>query len=167
MPAINNPRVGTSTNLQVGGQYDLMLVKFVGSFPEGEMKFGFHDTPMKVTGLQKVSQTFLKILLTTKGSDPFYPNRGTLFGELTINSNQDMDDQRYIETIRDSILDAQNQTISCLNAQNPDSSSCLVAATLLGLDKVGDSLTLYVNIATANGARASIAVPFPEFGLDT
>lgn len=160
-------RIGTEKNLQTGGAYDLLLVKFLGTFPEGEIKFGFHDTPMKVTGLQKVAQTFMKILLTTKGSDPFYPERGTVFGEMTIGANQTMADPLYKQTITEAINDAADQTRSCMNAQNSDLSSCLASVEILGLDKVQDALTLYVAIQTLNGVKAQIAVPFPEFGLDS
>jgi hypothetical protein len=66
-------RVRTASNLTSGATYDLLLVKFKGSFPEGEVTFGIYDTPMKITGVQKVAQIFLKTLLTGKGSDPFYP----------------------------------------------------------------------------------------------
>lgn len=158
-------RVGTANNLQPGGSYDLLLVKFTGTFPEGQIKFGLYDTPMKVTGLQKVAQTFLKILLTSRGSDPFYPQRGTFFAELTIGSNQTMEDRLYVQTIKESIQDAADQTRSCLNAQNLDTSSCLDSVEILGLDKSSDSLIMYVAITTMNGITASIAVPFPEFGL--
>ena len=65
-------RLGTVNNLEVGGTHDLLLIKVEGTFPEGKINFAFYDVPMKITGLQKVVQTFLKILLTTKGSDPFF-----------------------------------------------------------------------------------------------
>lgn len=164
---MTSPRIGTETNLQVGGTYDLLLVKFLGTFPEGQITFGLHDTPMKVTGLQKVAQTFMKILLTTKGSDPFSPQRGTIFAESTIGANQIVNDPLYIQTITEAVMDAEEQTRSCLNAQNADLSSCLASVQILGLDKVDDSLTLFVALQTMNGTSARIAVPFPEFGLDT
>lgn len=158
-------RIGTASNLQVGGSYDLLFVKFVGTFPEGQITFGIYDTPMKITGLQKVAQVFMKTLLTSKGADPFYPSRGTAFSSLTLGANQSTNDAIYSQTISDAIQDAASQVKSGLNFQNSDLSSCLDKVTLLGLDKVADSLTLYVSLTTSNGVTASIAVPFPEFGL--
>jgi hypothetical protein len=158
-------RIGTATNLQVGGSYDLLFVKFVGTFPEGQITFGLYDTPMKITGLQKVAQVFMKTLLTSKGSDPFYPSKGTAFSGLTVGANQSVNDSVYVQTITDAIKDAESQVKSGLNFQNSDLSSCLDRVTILGLDKIADSLTLYVSLTTSNGVTASIAVPFPEFGL--
>lgn len=158
-------RIGTASNLQTGGAYDLLFVKFVGTFPEGQITFGIYDTPMKITGLQKVAQVFMKTLLTSKGSDPFYPSRGTAFPGMTIGANQSVDDSTFVQAISDSLKDAEAQVKSGLNFQNPDTSSCLEKITLLGLDKIDDSLTLYVSMTTSNGVTASIAVPFPEFGL--
>jgi hypothetical protein len=158
-------RIGTATNLQTGGTYDILFVKFVGTFPEGQITFGLYDTPMKITGLQKVAQVFLKTLLTTKGSDPFYPARGTAFPSLTVGANQSVDDSIYVQTISDAITDAESQVKAGLNFQNPDLSSCLEKITLIGLDKEGDSVTMYISMTTGNGVTASIAVPFPEFGL--
>lgn len=158
-------RIGTATNLQTGGSYDLLFVKFLGTFPEGQITFGIYDTPMKITGLQKVAQVFMKTLLTSKGSDPFYPSKGTAFSGLTIGANQAVDDAIYVQTISDSIKDAEAQVKSGLNFQNSDLSSCLDKIVLMGLDKIDDSLTLYISLTTSNGVTASIAVPFPEFGL--
>lgn len=158
-------RIGTASNLQVGGQYDLLLIKFVGTFPEGQITFGMYDTPMKITGLQKVAQVYMKILLTSKGSDPFYPSLGTAFPGLTVGANQSVSDAVYSQTLSDAIQDAATQVKSTLNFQNPDLSSCLDSVVLMGLDKIADSVTLYVSLTTSNGVTASIAVPFPEFGL--
>jgi|ERR1700757_2909054 len=158
-------RIGTASNLQPGGSYDLLFVKFIGTFPEGQITFGIYDTPMKITGLQKVAQVFLKTLLTSKGSDPFYPSRGTAFPSLTIGANQAVDDSIFVQTIQDAIQDAESQVKSGLNFQNADLSSCLEKVTILGLDKIDDSVTMYVSMTTSNGVSASIAVPFPEFGL--
>lgn len=159
-------RIGTAKNLQTGGSYDLLMVKFEGTYPEGKISFGLHDTPMKITGLQKVAQTFMKILLTTKGSDPFYPHEGTVFSEMTIGANQTVNDQLYTQTISDAIQSAGEQTKTYMNTQNADLSSCLANVELLGMEKFEDGLTLFIGIQTMNGVNAQIALPFPQFGLD-
>lgn len=167
MAISNSTRIGTASNLAEGGTYDLLLVKFEGDYPETQVSFGLYNTPMKITGLQKVAQTFMKLLLTSKGSDPFYPNRGTFFPNLAIGANQYLENQSYIESIREAILDGETQTKECLNSTNADLSSCLDRIEILGLDKVDDSLVLYISLTTSAGQNAPIAVPFPEFGLSS
>lgn len=162
-----NLRIGTSTNLQEGGSYDLLFVKFVGTFPEGQITFGLYDTPMKVTGLQKVAQVFLKILLTSKGSDPFYPQRGTLLAENVINANRKDTEDVFMAEVREYVQDAEQQTKACLNASNADTSSCLESIDVLSVDAAEDRLVLSVYMTTQDGAGAAVAIPFPEFGLST
>lgn len=166
MAVNNSPRVGTSTNLQVGGSYDLLLIKFTGAYPEGKVTFGLYDTPMKITGLQKVAQVFMKILMTTRGSDPFYPQRGTFFPSLVIGSNLTLDDARFISDLTDSVKQASAQTQECSNAYNADSSSCLDSVQILGIDKIPEGVVMYLSLKTLDGQEASIALPFPEFGLN-
>lgn len=165
MATSTNFRVGTANNLQVGGSYDLLLVKFVGNYPEGQVTFGLYDTPMKITGLQKVAQIFVKILMTTKGSDPFYPQRGTQFPSLTVGANLLIDDTIFISNLKDAITDGSNQTKECINAYNQDTSSCLDSIKILGIDKVAEGTLVYLLIRTLAGEEASVALPFPEFGL--
>lgn len=160
-----NSRVGTATNLNPGGLYDILLVKFLGNFPEGQISFGLYDTPMKITGLQKVAQVFLKTLLTSKGSDPFYPDRGTFFPNLTVGANVDITDSLLLSDIRTSVTDAESQVRSSLNVNTADTSSCLDSVKVLGLDTVTEGIVMYLRLTTLDGEFASVAVPFPEFGL--
>lgn len=165
MALSTNSRVGTATNLNSGGLYDILLVKFLGNFPEGQIAFGLYDTPMKITGLQKVAQTFLKILLTSKGSDPFYPDRGTFFPNLTVGANVDITDSLLLSDIKTSITDAEAQVRSALNVNTLDLSSCLDSVRVLGLDIASEGVVMYLRLTTLDGEFASVAVPFPEFGL--
>lgn len=167
MATINtNIRVGTDTNLQPGGSYDLLLVKFVDTYPEGQISFGLYDTPMKITGLQKVAQVFMKILMTTKGSDPFYPQRGTFFSNLVIGANLLTNDSKFLSDLKDSISDGEVQTKECINAYNADLSSSLDSIQILGIDKIPEGVLMYLSIKTLAGEEASISLPFPEFGLN-
>lgn len=159
-------RIGTVNNLEVGGTYDLLLVKIEGQYPEGKVSFGIYDVPMKITGLQKVVQTFLKLLLTTKGSDVFYPARGTFFSALTINANRLTNEDTLIADIRDTIRDAEIQTKQSLNVNTTDSSSCLDSIEILGLDTIEEGVILYLKVTTLAGEYAAVSLPFPEFGLD-
>lgn len=164
--AISN-RVGTVNNLEVGGTYDLLMVKIEGEYPEGNIKFGFYDVPMKITGLQKVVQFFLKCLLTTKGSDPFYPSRGTIFPNFTVNANLLVNDVTLMSDISEAIRDGSLQTESALNVNTTDASSTLDSVDILGIDRVPEGIFLYLQVRTLAGEFATVAVPFPEFGLDS
>lgn len=159
-------RVGTASNLETGGTYDLLLIKVNGTYPEGKITFGFYDIPMKITGLQKVTQIFTKVLLTTKGSDPFYPARGTDFPSLTVNANRLMDNNALLSDIADSIKDCESQVRSILNVNTTDSTSALDSVSILGLDNIDEGIIIYLQIKTLAGELASVALPFPEFGLN-
>jgi hypothetical protein len=158
-------RVGTDTNLAVGGTYDILFVKVNGVYPEGQVTFGLYDVPMKITGLQKVAQVFLKVLLTTKGSDPFYPNRGTYFPSLAVGANLLTDTNTFLSDITDTVNDATSQTRAYMNVNTTDLSSTLDSVQILGLDNVDEGLIIYLQMATLAGELAAVALPFPEFGL--
>lgn len=159
-------RIGTVNNLEVGGTYDLLMVKIEGVFPEGKVSFGFYNVPMKITGLQKVVQLFLKIFLTSKGSDPFYPTRGTVFPNIAVNANLLTDDSALLSDINEAIQDGAEQVKSSLNVNTQDLSSTLDSIDVLGIDRVPEGIFLYLQAKTLAGEFAAIAVPFPEFGLD-
>jgi hypothetical protein len=159
-------RVGTYLNLEAGGTYDLLLVKFKGTYPEGQITFGIYDTPMKITGIQKVAQVFLKTLFTSKGSDPFYPNKGTRFLELTVGANKQSEDAIFVQTLRDQVAEAETQVKSSLNSYATDTSSALSSVQVLGVDYADTSVYMYLSLTTLAGESASIAMPFPEFGIN-
>jgi len=162
-----NKRVGTATNLAVGGTYDLLLIKFIGNFPEGQISFGLYDTPMKISGLQKVAQVFMKILMTSKGSDPIYPANGTYFPNLVLGANVSLSDSLLLSDIRAAVKDAESQARASLNVNTSDLSSTLAYVQVLGLEKVQEGIVMYLKMATQAGEEASVSVPFPEFGLET
>lgn len=158
-------RIGTPTNLATGGTYDLLLLSFPAGFPEGQIKFAIDDTPRKVTGIQKVGQTFLKTLFTNKGSDVIYPDRGTNFQSMTINANVTEDDNLFVSDLAQEIRNAEGQTKYLLNTMNADAASQLKEVAILSLDTSAESVTLYLRIVTVAGERAAIAVPFPQLDM--
>jgi len=160
-----NSRVGTESNLEQGGTYDLLMIQYEGAYPEGKISFGVGNTPMKITGVQKVAQTFMKILLTSKGSDVIYPLRGTSLPYLILSANITYEDSVVHSEILSAVKDAESQTIFSMNSAETDTSSMLRQTQVLGLDIGEDSITMYVQIETMDGMKASVAVPFPEFGL--
>jgi len=143
----------------------MLLITYPDGFPEGQILFGMNDTPLKVTGLQKVAQVFLKNLFTSKGSDPFYPNRGTSFPELTTGANVLEDDKALLADLQASINDAAAQTSSGLNSYNQDTSSCLESVQVLGLETFDEGVVMYLYLRTLDGDEANLAVPFPTFGI--
>lgn len=164
----NSSRVGTASNLNVGGSYDLLMVKMTvsGTFPEGQISFGLYDVPMKITGIQKVAQHFLRTLLTSKGSDPFYPEKGTYLPALMVGSNITEDNSTFISDITSSVNDAAIQVRSMLNVNTVDLESTLDTVQVLGVDRIEEGWFVIINLITLAGENASISVPFPEFGLD-
>lgn len=158
-------RIGTNSNLETGGSYDLLVVKVEGTFPEGKISFGLYDVPMKITGLQKVAQVFLKVLLTTKGSDPFYPDRGTYFPSLAVGANMQKEYSAFISDVTESVADATRQVRAYLNVNTADLSSTLDNVEVLGVDRLTEGFQIYMQLKTLNGEFASVALPFPEFGL--
>lgn len=166
MSISTNNRVGVSKNLELGGNYDLLLVKVEGSFPEGQVTFGFYDVPMKISGLQKVAQVFLKVLMTTKGSDPFYPGRGTLLPNVMVGANIVSNDDELLSDIASAVNDASDQVRSMLNVNTTDLTSTLDSVQIAGLDRTDEGWFLALYLTTLAGEGASVALPFPEFGLE-
>jgi len=158
-------RVGTVSNLGTDGTYDVLLFSFPDGFPNSQLIFEFGNTPRKVTGLEKVVQTFLKILFTTQGSDPVNPNRGTQFPSLVVNANILSTNAVLSAQLVSAVANAASQTQSILNSASSDSSSQMASATVLGVNVADDGAILSVNILTVAGQNAAIAIPFPQLDL--
>lgn len=159
-----NSRIGTSSNLALGGTNDLLMITYPDGFPEGQIKFGIDSTPRKVTGVQKVAQTFVKLLTTTKGSDVIYPTRGTRFPNVAINANRTGNDQVLRSELTISVLDAEAQTKLAMNVST-DPASQLAKVEIAGMDVGEEFIVLYVQLTTREGVSARVAIPFPEAGL--
>lgn len=160
-----NNRIGTPTNLETGGTYDILMIMYPNGFPEGGISFGIDTTPRKVTGVQKVAQTFIKLLMTSKGSNVIYPDQGTSFSSLAIGSNILLDDAVLIAELTDTINDASAQTIKSLNTIGTDEASMLSRVDLAGVDVGDDSVTMFVLLTTVAGITANVAIPFPQLDL--
>jgi hypothetical protein len=158
-------RLGTATNLAEGGTYDLLLIGFPDSFPEGKIEFDLGDTPRKVTGVQKVAQTFLKVLFTTSGSNVLYPDQGTKFSLLTVNANVTQNDTLFVAQLSEEVRSAESQTKYILNSVTSDPASQLQEVTIIGLDANNQSVIMYLKMVTKAGALAQVAVPFPQLDM--
>jgi hypothetical protein len=162
--ANTNPRIGTLNNLATGGTYDILMITYPDGFPEGEIRFDFDTTPRKVTGVQKAAQLFVKLLMSTKGSDAVYPNRGTLFSAYTVNANIVANDHVLQSNLVTAVDDAFRQARLALSS-DPDPSSRLAQVKIAGFDSKEDAITMYVQVTTASGISAQVAIPFPQLGL--
>lgn len=158
-------RIGTRSNLEDGGTHDLLVMGFANGFPRGYVSFEIGDTPRRITGVQKVVQTFLKILLTSRGSDPIRPNAGTEFTNYVRNANIGTDPEETEMLVRDSIQEAEQQTKATLNSAREDTASQLDSLDILFIETSEDSINVGLKVLTLSGEAAAIAVPFPQTDL--
>lgn len=155
-------RLGTPTNLPQGATYDLLIMSFPDGFPEGKVLFNIDSTPRKVTGIQKAAQVFMKVLLTTYGSDVYHPTHGTQFSNLTMHANKVTSDPLLLTQLQGEIQSATSQSQVILNSSTSDAASQIKSVMLLGSDVGQESLVLYMELTTMAGQQAAIAVPFPQ-----
>jgi hypothetical protein len=160
-----NNRVGTPTNLPEGGTYDILLISFPDGFPNSKLTFDVGDTPRKVNGIQKVAQTFLKALMTSRGSDVIHYNLGTNFQQLVIQANVTQNDTLFMAELSGEIQSAENQSKNILNSYGSDTASQLEKITILGIDSAQESVVMYLSLLTKAGASANVAIPFPQLDL--
>lgn len=158
-------RLGIPVNLPTGATYDLLHISFPDGYPEGKLVFDLDDTPRKITGIQKVAQTFIRLLFTTLGTDIVYPSHGTLFSNYTVNANRTGTDAELYNNIVTEVKRAESQVKFFLNTSDSDEASQLQSITVLGLDVGIEAITMYLRLVTLAGETANVAVPFPELNL--
>jgi len=158
-------RLGISNNLEAGGTYDMLLMDFSGGFPVGAVDFTLTDTPRKITGIQKVAQTFLLTLMTTRGSDALRPNKGTRFSALAMYANRVGTAASVEAELVDEITDAEAQVKYILNRSTDDLTSQLDRVQVLAIDVGEESITMFLYLITRAGERAQVAIPFPQLDM--
>jgi phage baseplate assembly protein W len=158
-------RLGIDNNLNSGATYDLLLMDFSEGFPVGAVDFTLTDTPRKITGVQKVAQTFFHILMTTKGSDALRPNKGTNFSALAMYANRIGSASNIEKELVDEVSDAETQVKYILNAMNTDLAGQLNRVQVAAIDVGSDSITMILYLVTNAGERAQVAVPFPQLDM--
>lgn len=160
-------RIGTSSNLDSNSRYDLLIFDFNDGYPVGGITLGFGKTPKRITGVQKVSQVFLKTLLTSKGSDVVDRLRGTSFPEYTGTYNlQSTGSSEARAMIDQAIKVAEVQAKSILNVASAGLSSQLDKATLVGFEQNSEGVSVQIQILTRAGETAPIALPFTSLGIE-
>ncbi len=158
-------RLGVDNNLDSGGTYDMLLMDFSEGFPVGSVDFTLTNTPRKITGIQKVAQTFLLTLMSTRGSDALRPTRGTNFSAIAMYANRVGTAANVEAELVDEIADAESQVKYILNSSSTDLSSQLDRVQVLAIDVGDDSITMFLYLITRAGERAQIAVPFPQLDM--
>ena len=158
-------RIGVSENLPNGSTHDLLLLTTSEGYPVGQLKFQFEDTPRKIVGIQKVSQLFIKILFTQKGSDVLNYNLGTNFPDLKIGANRTNNDETFLSDVTTCLKDAESQTRALTASLTGDTDSQLDKIIIQGLDVQTESLAVYIQIVTKAGEKASVAIPFPQLEM--
>jgi len=129
--------------------------------PGGDVHFKFGENSLKVAGIAKLSNIFLKRLFTKRGSNPVDLNEGTEFTDL-IGSNIS-DEEELIIIIQDSINETQQQiTDSQANLELP-ADERLASANLYKFEKItGDRIEIYIELITLAGTTALIKAPKVE-----
>jgi phage baseplate assembly protein W len=158
-------RLGLSSNLESGGTYDLLFMDFSQGYPVGAVDFTLTNTPRKITGIQKVAQTFFQILMSTRGSDVLRPNRGTKFSALALYANRVGTAASIESELVDEVADAEAQVKYILNSSSSDLSSQLNRIQVLAIDVGDESITMILYLITNAGERAQVAVPFPQLDM--
>lgn len=159
-------RIGNTVNLDSTSRYDLLIYDFPEGYPTGLVSLGFGKTPKRISGIEKVSQVFIKTLMTFMGSDVVHSNRGTDFPSFTGSRNLQSTDLAGIKgVITDAIAQAEAQAKSILNVPTEGLTSQLSSVTVVGVTQQDDSTSINVRIVTKAGESAPIALPFTSLGL--
>ena len=159
-------RIGNTKNLEKNSRYDLLVYDYPEGYPTGLLALGFGKTPKRISGIEKVSQVFVKTLMTMRGSDVLHTTRGTEFPSFTGSRNLQSTNMTEIRAdIRDAVVQATAQAKSILNTPLEGLTSQLERVEILGIGKLRDSTTLKLKLVTRAGETAPIALPFTSLGL--
>ena len=155
-------RLGISVNLPAGATNDILLVN-TPAFPVGAVTFEFSKpTSAKITGIQKCAQFFLKVLLTTKGSDLLNPSYGTELPALLVGSNVNLNSKELMASVSTAVADAVNQSRILLNDSTNDMASMLSSVTITDIAApASDSFSISLKLVTMAGETGSLSLPSP------
>ena len=134
-----------------GGQYgDTLLSQSLASAT---------DTGEICTGLQKLAQRFLIVLLTEKGSVKYFPEQGTEFmislGQGRVHNETDM---RAVVGL--AMQELNTQMLEDETDTDPDDER-FAGAELVSLTVVPGYVNLTISIRSRAGSAASIILPIP------
>jgi hypothetical protein len=128
------------------------------------LSFRFSATPRLVRGLPKLVQTFVKLLLTSPGSDIYSPTDG---GNLNAANNQTGAkgaDNLQVAAISTAVANAREQLTSAqAQDRNLPLSERLLSATLIGVNRKQDLLLLEARVQIVSQAgEEALATLAPE-----
>lgn len=159
-------RVGNLNNLENQSRYDIMIFDFPDGYPVGGINLGFGKTPKRISGIQKVSQVFVKALMTSLGSDVVNNTRGTGFPGFTGTHNiQTTNDSEAVSILTAAVQKAEEQAKSTLNNISEGRTSQLESAQLINVEQKDDYTSVNIRILTRAGETAPIALPFTSLGI--
>lgn len=159
-------RLGIAVNLPTGASYDVLLVN-TPEFPVGAITFEFSKpTSVKITGIQKCAQFFLKILFTNKGTDLLNPAYGTTLPSLIVGTNANLNSQELISLVTTAVNDAVTQSKALLNDTTNDIASMLNGVTITSISSTTeDSFSISMTLTTMAGEVGSISLPTPLLSI--
>ena len=159
-------RVSSTVNLKNNDTYDILLFDFPAGYPNSKLELTFGQTPRRITGVEKVVQTFIKCLLTPKGSDPINPSFGTNFREFFMYSNIGTYDQAEAKSaIAACLKEAEDQAKYILNSPKYSKESQLDTVELIAITQGTEDTYIRVRVLTKAGQGAPIALPFNSTGI--
>lgn len=150
-----NPRIVTPVT--AGKKFDIDFVNWTDGV-QGEAQFTFGTLSKKTTGLIKVTNRFIKILLTRKGSDPFNLDRGTFFDDLQYMGG---DSTQNIGTFAAEQLKQAHSQILEIQSDNafPEDENINKVSLLKVIRPSQDKVQFQVQIITEAGEGANIMIP--------
>jgi hypothetical protein len=123
--------------------------------------FKYADKPYQaISGPQKLVNRFLKIFLTTKGSNPLDPTQGTNFPNL-IGGN--VSDSADIETNIQLAIDDCSEQIKAVDSLSPrlTKDEKLEDAVIQQLDILSeDAVEFWITITTVSRKRVPVLIPY-------
>ena len=127
--------------------------------PGANFTFGF-SRPIRVEGLQKLADQWLKLLLTPKGSHPWRRTEGTNFTYLLTGNAVDLDSvqtavMEYIEDATEQMKNSQRQRPGL------PLSEVLQAVNLLQFTRIGqNSFDIWVRIVNVERSTLPVLIPY-------
>lgn len=169
----NNTRLIKDVNLPEGGTYDILFMDFVEGYPESKIVFSLASTAegsslegvsRRVTGIQKLVQQFLKVLLTKIGSDPLRPDRGTNFPEVISQGN--LHSKGETEGMIRSDLALASDQLAAMTYNRGSAYEQFQSAELTGLSVGVNAIAISIQVTSVAGEGASIFTPFPRLDMN-
>lgn len=126
----------------------------------GENLILWFANPMRVEGLQKLANQWMKMLLTPKGSHPWRRNEGTNFTYLLTNNMVNPDVLRvsvleYVEDATNQIKQAQRKRLDL------PASELLQTVNLLRLTQISDTaFDIWVRVINSEQSSLPVLIPY-------